>query len=123
MNIDAVERFHVTGGHLEEGELVALEIGADEMAESRDRLEPARVKQLDQNIGIAIRFAVRAIGRVQRMRDVDGRLGVHPQRTLRTSAGHELGSKPCLRRSATVQRSKPNPRHAVCASPPPSIAM
>ncbi len=35
-----------------------------------------------------------------------------------TSAGQAWMSKPCVRSSAIAIRSRPNPRHAVCATPP-----
>ncbi len=73
---DAVERFEVFQRHLEEGELVALEILCQR--ETEHRLGPGAegVQHLDPEVDIAVCLRPRALGVVQRVRPV-GR-GVEP---------------------------------------------
>ena len=72
----AVERFEVFQRHLEEGELVALEILGEGEAEHRLRGAPEGVQHLDPEIDVAVRLRPHALGVVQRMRPVS--LGVGP---------------------------------------------
>ena len=95
--------------HLEEGELVAFEVGADEMAEPGERIEPARMQQLDEDVGVAIGLAIGAVGRVQRMRGIEwrGRVRRSSPQHLAHVAGPDVGIEPMFAQQGHVQRSMP----------------
>ena len=71
---DAVKLFKVLQGHLEEGQLVALEILRQGEAEHGLRPGAERGEHLDPQIDIAVGFRPHAIARMQRMRRVGGRI-------------------------------------------------
>ena len=99
-------------------------------AERRQRLVPAGVQQLDDDVGVAVGLEVGALRGVQRVRLIAAGSSptgcVRPvatrssvlQQLSRTPAGHRSGSRPWVRSSASTIRSWPKPRHAVCATPP-----
>ena len=54
VDVDAEQPLEVLPFRLEERPLVALEVGADSAAERRERLVPARVHELDQDVRVAV---------------------------------------------------------------------
>ena len=63
----AVEPLEILGRWFEERPLIALEVHPHEVAEHRQRLEPAGVDQLEHDVGVAVGLRVdRCVG-VQRM--------------------------------------------------------
>lgn len=136
VDVDAEQVLEVARVGLEERPLIALEVEADQRAEDGQWLVAARVDELDQDVRVAVGLVIRPVTGMDRMRHVrrrivpeqgdqavGGRLHTggraHAGHSwARTSSGHVTGSSPCVRRSASVTRSCPNPRQAVCASPP-----
>ena len=127
VDVDPEEPLEILRRRLEERPLVALEVHPHEKAHRRQRLVAARVQELDDDVGVAVRLGVGALACVDRVRPVRRRVEAeqarHSRSSERTPPGQAPMSSPCRRRSASTTRSSPKPRHAVWATPPPSSSI
>ena len=126
------ERPEILGRELEEGPLVALEVGADGEGGRGQGIETQGVEQLDPEIDVAIGLGPRPLGGVERMRSVAGRIDrhhpqpgprAHGQSRSRAAAGQSAGCIPCVRNRAKVMRSRPKPKQHECATSPSAVTI
>ena len=112
----------------EELPLLAVEVDTESERQRGDRVETECVQQLDPQIDVAVRLRPVAIFpmepvvlvglRVERQQAMS--LG-HSHSRCRTDAGHVEIDVPCAAKSATVQRSSPNPMHEEWARSPSGV--
>src|SRR6185503_1067170 len=129
LHVEAVQLVEIEERELEEGPLIALEVDGEGERQRRDGIVPQGVQQLDPGGDVAVRLrpeaafvAVNLMALVRRRIEREHALHHRPS-IVRTSAGHERVSKPCLLNSASAMRSRPNPMHAVCAGFPSAVRM
>ena len=116
-DIDPVERVEIIERRFEERPLIGLRTDSQTRPEHGDRFMTECVEQLDPDIGVTVRFAPNSAAGMQPMGFGGHANDIHPNRRVRTDDGQAATSCPRNLNIANVMRSRPMPKHAVCASP------